>query len=300
MFDRIFLMSFTRPCSSWQGNTTNNSSATARFYNSGGRSFQFLWVLIGMLALFLPQLGYGQSIYRTDYKRSAAISDQDGKPQNAQTWYFPAERCIDSSEIHVEVPKSQINEAMRTDPKYDLFPDGRIYKSQIQARIDTSKLNWFSNYLYQLQEPVLYNYPLKKEIYRFTCLRAFHPPIVVSIQKEGNNITLHTKVLEKMPEGRVHAVDTATSVSFRINTVRRITKADYTHYVGLLDSLKVLSTSPLGMSFLAVDGSRWILETHRPDGYYFVTRHSPAEHDPLRILGDYLLNLSDAKQEERY
>ncbi|MBO2010774.1 hypothetical protein [Hymenobacter negativus] len=49
------------------------------------------------------------------------------------------------------------------------------------------------------------------------------------------------------------------------------------------------------------DGSSWVLEAHEPDQYKVVFRQSPRnEQAPFRRCCEFLLNLSEARSEERY
>ncbi len=200
---------------------------------------------------------------------------------------------------------------MRTNANYVFLPDDRVVVQRVVSRIDTFKLNWFSYFLYKLQEPVLSNYPLGREVYRLTWIRSFHPPVVVRMEKDGNRIQLTTKILNRIPQlpghrystryGTIHLADTSTSIGFRKNTVRTIPKAVYNEYMRLFMEQKASFMSPLGIRYSLVgDGSEWILEVHKSDGYQFIIRSSPKQKEALRTLGDYLLNLSDARKEERY
>ena len=267
--------------------------------------------LLLLLVAVWPLSGNGQSPFRVPYQQSSTISDQAGKPVNSATWYFPADRFIDSTRSSVGVPKEQVNDSMRTNLTYVFLPGGRVIERRIVTHVDTFKLKWFSYYLYKLQEPVLSNYPLDKEVYRLTWLRSFHPPVVVRMEKEGNRVRLITKILSQIPQlpghryadrdGTIHLTDTSIAIPFRRNTTRTIPKAIYDEYMRLLTEQKALFISPLGFrDSLGSDGSEWILETHRPDGYYFIVRWSPKQREILRTLGDYLLDLSDAKKEKRY
>ncbi|QJX48609.1 hypothetical protein HMJ29_17465 [Hymenobacter taeanensis] len=48
------------------------------------------------------------------------------------------------------------------------------------------------------------------------------------------------------------------------------------------------------------DGAYWLLEAHQADGYHMVFRHSPAKTDDFRRACEYLLDISSARNEERY
>ncbi|MDB5243990.1 MAG: hypothetical protein JWP57_4616 [Spirosoma sp.] len=232
-------------------------------------------------------------------------------PAHSTTWYFPVEQFIDSSLTRVLIPKELVTDSMQKNVNYLFLLANRVVEQRVVSRIDTFKLNWFSYYLYKLQEPVLYNYPLGKEVYRLTWIRSFHPPVVIRLEKDGNRTRLTTKILSRIPElpghwystrdGTIHLADTSASIGFRKKSVRTVPKAVYNEYVRLFVELKASFISPLGFrTSLGSDGSEWILETHKPDGYQFIVRWSPKQKEALRTLGDYLLNISDARKEERY
>ncbi len=255
--------------------------------------------------------GYGQSGFAVSYQQNAAVSDKVGNPRNSTVFYFPAERFIDSVADNRRVPKEKITASMLTDTNYIVWSDSIVLERYIRAQNDTFKLKWFSYDLFRLNEPVLYNYPLQKEVYRLTWLRSFHPPVVVRLEKEGNRVTLITKVLKRMPEypgysytdrdGTTRLADTTSAIPFKVNTSRSVSEGVYEQFIQLLTQHRLLNTSPLGVRYsFGGDGSNWILEAHRPEGYYFVTRWSPRDETPLRLIGDYLLNVSDAKDERRY
>ncbi len=267
--------------------------------------------LLLIIWVIWPLCGYGQSPFRVPYRQSPILSNSAGQPLNSSTWYFPAELFVDSTFYRIPVSKEEVNDSMRTNANYEFLPGGWVNKREVVARMDTFRLNWFSYFLYKLGEPVLYNYPLGKEVYRLTWIRSFQPPVIVRMEKDGNHVRLTTKLLSQIPrlpgnryfgpDGKNHQTDPFDAIPFRINQVKRLSKAFYKEYTRLLMEQHVLFLSPLGFSDASgTDGSEWILETHRPEGYCFITRWSPKETEALRVLGDYLLDLSDAKGEERY
>lgn len=49
-----------------------------------------------------------------------------------------------------------------------------------------------------------------------------------------------------------------------------------------------------------LDGAAWLLEAHQASGYHMVSRRSPDESDSFRKACEYLIDLSSARNEERY
>ncbi|WP_042892161.1 hypothetical protein, partial [Anaplasma marginale] len=95
------------------------------------------------------------------------ISNVLGEPATSSTFYFPLEHFIDT-----------LN-----------FFDTTI------IQLDTFSVRWFSEQLHFMDEPILYNYFLDKQIYRLTWLRSFHPDIVLRFENRNGEIALIQKKL---------------------------------------------------------------------------------------------------------
>ncbi|WP_181163601.1 hypothetical protein [Pontibacter mangrovi] len=59
----------------------------------------------------------------------------------------------------------------------------------VSTGIDT--FNFYSIYLYALNEKVLSNYYLGHDQYRFLLLRSFDPPIAVTLHRKGSEVWLN-------------------------------------------------------------------------------------------------------------
>jgi hypothetical protein len=102
------------------------------------------------------------------YLKDTLISNINGIPKDSLTYYFPKKIYRDSSFI--------------------------------LSNLDTFKLDWYSVDLKCFQEPILFNFYLKKDIYRFLWLRSFNDDVLISIEKTNDRITLNTKKLDRHPE----------------------------------------------------------------------------------------------------
>lgn len=259
-------------------------------------------------SLLAAKTGSCQStLYRVGYRQDEAVSDKNGKPMSWQSSYFPPERFIDSvSRTYPPVPRDSLLKAIQTDTWRELEKNWAAAHTQVSARIDTFTLKWYSFYLYSLREPVLFNFPLKSEAYRFTWFRAFRPPITIKIERHKRKIWLTTKVLKAFPrepgfrysddQGRIHVQDSVVSVPFRKNIRKKISHKTFEQFEDFLAKSELLSVSPLGLrngNTIGSDGSNWIMEIHRSEGYYFVARWEPNQAHPLRKIGEYLIRLSD-------
>ena len=256
-------------------------------------------------SIFFPLAGLSQSSpYKINYRHDQTISDKNGKPISYKSAYFPADKFIDSSARSIPMPRDSLNKAIQAGTWRELENRWASLPKKITTRPDTFKLRWFSFYLNCLQEPILFNYPLRKDIYRLSWMRAFRPPVVIKLEGRKRKIWVITKVLRDNPqlpgqtyfdrEGRTQVSDTLTKVPFRKNNRKKVPGKQYKQFLQLLTETNVLATSPLGLRYdIGSDGSSWILESHRSEGYYFVTRWEPASSHPLRKIGEFLINLSD-------
>ena len=71
-------------------------------------------------------------------------------------------------------PKVSSTEGVCKDSISFYFPTSiRLDTNTVITGIDAFMLNWFSSALYSAKEPILYNYYLGHDIYRFLWLRSF-------------------------------------------------------------------------------------------------------------------------------
>ncbi|WBA43031.1 hypothetical protein [Hymenobacter canadensis] len=237
------------------------------------------------------------------YPQNPVISDAQGHPRDSTTFYFPA----DSFRI-------PIDSADPTPPH---------------------SLRFASRNLYAFQAPVLANYYRGTDTYRFLWLRAFHRPVLLTLARQANGLTLRTQFLNK-PAGLPRMVDILYIPPDASAAQVRKLKAQFRHWqaapalqrelaeanrpptpVGAEETTRSLSqeqwqhfeqlllksefrqlTSREDLSVM--DGADWLLEAHLADGYHLVYRHSPNKQDGFRKACEYLLDLSSARSEERY
>ncbi len=77
-----------------------------------------------------------------------------------------------------------------------------------------------------------------------------------------------------------------------------ITKKDFKIIHDAFEHYKFLSMKNMDRLFIGTDGSEWILESNKKNGYYFVYRWEP--NDDFRKLCDEFLKFSDLKKNEIY
>lgn len=227
------------------------------------------------------------------YPKDTTISRTDGTPRDSLSFYYPI----------------------------TIQRDNQIYKTEINSFM----LNWFSSALYSAQEPILYNYYLEHDIYRFLWLRSFHKPVVFSLHKDGEKVWLTTKELDKQPNFMdisfvkfvppviLPNVEIDTTVSNRnnkipvdsvlkadrkativLNETKQLSEREWKEFEKIIAECSFWSSKPCVESF-GLDGSRWIIEGHLKSKYWFVNRWSPK--DNFRKAGEYLIKKSGLKEE---
>ena len=94
------------------------------------------------------------------YPKDTLISDMTGKPKDSLTYYFPRKVFKDSSFI--------------------------------STNIDTFKLDWYSVNLSCFKAPILYNFYLNRDIFRFLWLRSFHDNVIITLERTKDKVILTT------------------------------------------------------------------------------------------------------------
>jgi hypothetical protein len=95
---------------------------------------------------------------------------------------------------------SKINGFPYNDTSYYFLFSIRNGKKYINPSIDTFNNVWYSIFLYEAEEPILYNYYLNHDLYRFSLIRSFEPPIFLTLHKQGRKVWLQIKKLNRAPE----------------------------------------------------------------------------------------------------
>jgi hypothetical protein len=143
--------------------------------------------------------------------------------------------------------------------------------------------------LFTLREPVLKDYNGNKEIYRFTWLRSFDHPAVVRLEKQGDIVRLFSKVSDGAAGYRPGKVFFDTSFSL---TQRQVDTINIK-----LDSAKFWTLQTESRENTGTDGSEWIVEVYKDKNYHMVVRWTPMEGTAYRKIAEYLLSISQIKNE---
>lgn len=161
-----------------------------------------------------------------------------------------------------------------------------------QNKIDSMSLDWFSQHLYAMKEPLLFNKQLPKSIYRFTWLRTFNNPVIVRIEKDTSGILLYWKMTDGMGGYEPGAIV--------VDEKRRITQAEWENFLSKIETADFWQMERSGI--YGEDGSMWILEGVEPTKYHATSVWHPARNGDFYQVGNYLLELTGLKikKEEKY
>jgi len=178
--------------------------------------------------------------------------------------------------------------------------DTRLY-FPIATRIDSNKCigldsftnTWYSKHLKAMNEHVLYEGELNKEIYRFTWLRTFDNPIMIRIEKKKDSINLIYKV--------TNGAGGYEPGEIIIDKKKKLSTNEWNQFLKLVDSCKFWSTLPCGVLIEGTDGSQWILEGVTTDYYQVMDKWTPREGAYYDCC-NYLIELTDLKfkKNEKY
>ena len=219
-----------------------------------------------LFTFLLIQIGFGQSIEQ--FVTDTIEVDENNIPIKSNQFYFPK----------IMFPAYGI----------EFTFDGE--KSvPIEGKYDDFSLEWYSEHLYKMKEPLLFNRNIEKEIFRFTWLRSFDEPIAIRIEKDGDDHWLFWKKLSGKggyEPGKL-VVDRKKRISENewINIKELIKRADFWNM-------------DFNQGVFGNDGSQWIIEGVNSTDYRVVDRWSPREGN-FYDIGNYLISLTNLRVKER-
>ena len=121
------------------------------------------------------------------------------------------------------------------------------------------------------------------EVYRFLWGRSFHSPIMIRVQKSGNNYSLVLKKAKKQD----------SDIIIEKEEERTITSKEWNTFINHLNKLSFWNYSSFNDK-VCLDGATWMLEGSRNKKYHMVHRHCP-KSQKLRNACLYLVKLSGLK-----
>ena len=245
--------------------------------------FIFSFFLLGFLLTKCKTHESSSVPFSDRYPKDTLISKKDGTLIDSLTFYYPT-TFIDDTSLN-------------------------------QHSLDNFYKNWFSSALYAFKEPVLYNYYLGHDIYRFLWLRSFDRPILLVLNQDNTNVWLMIKILDRQPRFldqtilkalprkgkglKVELVPDSVVKGDRkadivLNRRINLTSREWNKVDSLIKAADFWAVPPTKQA-TGMDGSQWIIEAHTKENYRFVQRWAPK--DKFRIIGEFLIELSGLKEE---
>ncbi|NEV95076.1 hypothetical protein G3567_13105 [Psychroflexus sp. YR1-1] len=124
-------------------------------------------------------------------------------------------------------------------------------------------INWYSEHLNALDEPVLCD-TLPTKIYRFTYLRTFDNPIVIRIENDNGTISIHWKVSDGAGGYEPGEIIERES--------KKLSMEDWKLIENKIDSIDFWNLPTVETGLMGTDGSQWILEGKTLGQYKVVDR----------------------------
>ncbi|MGE5352929.1 MAG: hypothetical protein ACM3S2_19195 [Ignavibacteriales bacterium] len=258
----------------------------------------FTFCLLGLLFLSGCR---GEDAKSRVYKNDGNISDEKGNPADSNVSYFPQK---------MPVEKSFFSERLSTQ------------NDSVNYQIKKFDFASVTKQFIAFKEPVLDNYYLGKDIIRLLWTRSFHRPVMIKMERQGDAVTLTTKILNRYPElfplkstikflppvnkskhrkkeviKEIPLPPQKIDVHIDLNKTTRLSPKEWETMLGKLNEIDFFHMTPYRRE-VGLDGSDWLLETHLSDRYHYVFRWSP--HDSFQKCCEYLIGLSEVKNEERY
>jgi hypothetical protein len=268
-----------------------------------------------IFGLFLYLFGFSQSNSQMiSYYNNISISDRNGVAIDSTVYFFPIDKFTQKHEWFIfkdpytnEIKKKLSSKSLKTVYESE-WSKYKIKDSVNFSSPDTSMDQWFSFDLYKLQEPILYNFYLCKDIYRFTWLRSFQPPVTIRIEIYNNTAKIYTKRLERsighimlksLGNNKYDTIYPNNNIPLVIDLVKEISLSEVDRIEHIIDSTK-LYNSDLFEEIYGLDGSEWIFETHTKAGYFYANRFTPSNEESVYIIGMYFISLSGLEDEDKY
>lgn len=246
-------------------------------------------IYIGLIFSVSNAFAHGEHIYRKDYIDTTIGVDQNNVPVEKKTFYFPVDffpqyklsrQPIDSTSFLIG--KMWFNMVDSIETQDTIF----TYSTALPETVDTLHLEWFSEQLFALNEPLLFNNETNKETYRFTWLRTFDNPISLRIEKEESEIWIYTKVGSGAggypPE------------TIKSNRKKKVSISEWEEFIGLLNEHDFWNSINHG-SIPGTDGSQWIFEGSTSKKYSVINKSSVREGSALYEIGLFLIDLSNVR-----
>lgn len=263
---------------------------------------QFLIFLVLILVMSCAKRPSNDKI--ENFINDSALSSIDGKPLDSLSSYFPKKLFIDSIRYFVydrDTFDFKSYENLDTLIKYRKLIKEKVQVLDSLRTEDVSFLTKLWSFaLFKMEEPILYNYDLHKEVYRLIIDRSFSKFFIIHIEKNNDSIYVITKGLnrqvgypfmrysgivvfeapgaKKIPQkekDRIQCRDDSlariynnTDYFIDVLISKKITEQQWSELQKKIEKVKFWNSYPKTCgSCIQIDGSRWILEGQSKIGY---------------------------------
>ncbi|GEO03063.1 hypothetical protein AAE02nite_07270 [Adhaeribacter aerolatus] len=220
----------------------------------------------------------------TRYKNIPGVLDEQGVPLKSMP-YFNFEDFADFD------PAGYIIADKPYDKEKDLskIPDNKVGLYH-KLGIDSATVRHISSLLFRAKEPVLNNFFIGNETYRFIRTSAFHDDLIIRLFRHSKQAEIHITRINKKTGG---LAEKEISISLK----------QYEEFKELLNNSNFWALQPYKW-VLGVDGSHWTIEAHVPYGYKVLSRFHPGliyeDELLLRRAGQWLISKSGLDVKENY
>jgi len=244
----------------------------------------------------------GQNSYEIKYKGDSKVSDKKGKPNNVETNYLPIILSQHTRHYMISDGKTRWIDEKDLEIFSTEFGKENIKDSLFYNGIMESDQKWYSRYLYEFEEPVLYNYYLGHDIIRLTYLRAFDKPIMIKLSRQDDSASLNIKMLNNQIDSKIlndifHGNYKTISDPKRLTELQenrnlKIDKSTFLHLDSLIQDTKIKDEIPDNNNIKGQDGSDLLLEIHSSNGYYYIKRMNPRNDSAIWSIANFLIKTS--------
>lgn len=220
----------------------------------------------------------------SEYKNYKWLLDEQGFPKELIP-YFDYKDFEDFEPMGYLVADPPFHE--EKDP--NKIPKDKLH-TYYQRGIDSATVDYLSELLYTAKEPILSNFYLGQETYRFTWTRSFHNDYILTLVSKGEWAEIQITEIDKKTD-QIKKSSKKIKINEFEDFKMRLNNANF----WIMNSYEWT---------LGNDGSRWTIEAHVPIAYKVLSRWSPDlfyEDDLiLRQLGKWLIIKSGIKVKEIY
>jgi len=238
-----------------------------------------------------------QNSYMIEYVQNPEISDNQGIPNNVNSHFFPIIVGTDTLTYFRVGADIRLLPLKYKDEIIAILGQESLIDSLRFHTIDDYSQHYFSRYMYEFDEPILYNYYLEKDIIRLTSFSSINPPSMIKIEKKDDQIVMHKKNLNTYianmyinnPEGFRSAIKSKEKqLEILVDTIFSRSEEQFTNLMALIDSTKITSLIPFENIGKGLDGIYWILEIHMKRGYYYIKRWDIQNTPSFQKIVDYI------------